>query len=175
MTARPEPRVAGPRPTLLNSCAWAATAAEARFRIDAAPRPHRETRVVALDGPATAVIDRVATQSWPGTRFLCCPDDVRADQADIVLRDRDARPVWLSEELIDADFVMMVATEDDGAAAASVIGQACTQRGITTAGLAVGSRTGTAAAVAALRPHARVLLVTDDEADVDEMLMAVGL
>jgi hypothetical protein len=92
-----------------------------------------------------------------------------------MLRDRAARPVRLSEELVDADFVMMVATEDDGAAAASVIGSACTTRGITTAGLVIGSRIGTAAAVAALRPHARVLLVTDDEADVDEMLMAVGL
>jgi hypothetical protein len=155
------------RPTLLNSCASAATAAEACFRIDGAPRVPRATRVVALDPAAVALVDRVAAQGWPGASFLSCVD--RAGE--LFLRGRDGTLTGPADELAGADFVLMVATADDGAACASEIGMACTLRGITTAGLVVGS---TGAAVTALRPHARVLLVTDDERDVEEILAAVG-
>ena len=76
-------------------------------------------------------------------------------------------------QLANADFMMMIATADDGAEAATAIGNACTLRGIMTAGLVfAGSRDATAA-VAALRPNARVLLVSRDEEDAAEVLSAV--
>jgi hypothetical protein len=166
------------RPILANSCAMAATAAEARYRIDARPQPPRSTSVVALDDGAMAVVRELADQTWNAARFLGCADGPAGDPADgfadIVLRTVDGSLVRLSEELARADFVMMIATEGRGAAAASTIGDACTLRGIMTAGLIVDADDHSGAALAALRPNARVLLVTDDEQDATELLAAVG-
>ena len=143
------------RPTLLNSCARAATAAEARFRIDAKPglRVERATRVIALDAGAAEIVRPLADQSWLGSRFLF---------------DADA------DELADADFVLMIATNGDGAAAAAAIGDVCVLRGIMTAGLVLASAQDEGAAVTALRPHSRVLLVSRDRRDAAGLLTALG-
>ena len=164
------------RPILANSCAMAATAAEARYRIDARPQPPRNTSVVALDEGAMAVVRELAGQEWNAARFLGCADgaDGAGDYADLQLCTVDGDPVRLSEELAEADFVMMIATEGRGAAAAATIGDACTLRGIMTAGLIVGTDGESGAALTALRPNARVLLVTGDERDATELLAAVG-
>jgi hypothetical protein len=166
------------RPILANSCALATTAAEARYRINARPQPPRATSVVALDDGAMAVVRELADRSWNAARFLGCADGPVGDPADgfadIVLRTVDGIPVRLSEELARADFVMMIATEGRGAAAASTIGDACTLRGIMTAGLIVDADGRSDAALVALRPNARVLLVTDDDQDATELLVAVG-
>ena len=164
------------RPILANSCAMAATAAEARYRIDARPQPARNTSVVALDEGALAVVRDLAAQEWNAARFLGCVDgaDGDGDFADLQLCTVDGDPVQLSDELAGADFVMMIATEARGAAAAATIGDACTLRGIMTAGLVVGTNGESGAALTALRPNARVLLVTGDEQDATELLAAVG-
>jgi hypothetical protein len=144
-------------PTLLNSCAYAATAAESRYRIDAKPQPPRSSRIVGLDEGASSVVRELAGQRWLNARFVYSPGTPR-----------------LSEELTDADFVLMIATANDGAAAAAAIGDACARRGIMTAGIVLNGSGATDAAVAALRPHARVLLVTDDRQDIAEIMSAVG-
>ncbi|HEY2698587.1 MAG TPA: hypothetical protein VGJ45_24225 [Pseudonocardiaceae bacterium] len=143
------------RPTLLNSCASAATAEEARFRIDAKPglRVERATRVVALDAGAAEIVRPLAEAPWLGSRFLF-----------------DAG----TDELEDADFVLMIATNGDGAAAAAAIGDVCVLRGIMTAGLVLASDQDQGAAVTALRPHSRVLLVSRDRRDAAGLLTALG-
>jgi len=163
------------RPILANSCALAATAAEARFRIDAKPQTPRASSVVALDDGAMALVRELAGQEWNAARFLGLPDGMPAGEyADLQLRTVDGEAVRLSDELARADFVMMIATEGAGAAAATTIGDACTLRGIMTAGLVVGTNGGSGPALTALRPNARVLLVTGDEQDATELLAAVG-
>ena len=163
------------RPILANSCALAATAAEARFRIDAKPQTPRTTSVVALDDGAMVLVRELAGQEWNAARFLGLPDGSPAGEyADLQLRTVDGEAVRLSDELARADFVMMIATEGGGAAAATTIGDACTLRGIMTAGLVVGTNGGSGPALTALRPNARVLLVTGDEQDATELLAAVG-
>ena len=162
------------RPILANSCAMAATAAEARYRIDARPQAPRNTSVVALDDGAMAVVRELAGQEWNAARFLGCADGADGDFADLQLCTVDGESVRLSEELARADFVMMIATEGHGAAAAATIGDACTLRGIMTAGLILGTDGESGAALTALRPNARVLLVTGDERDATELLAAVG-
>ena len=163
------------RPILANSCALAATAAEARFRIDAKPQTPRASSVVALDDGAMALVRELAGQEWNAARFLGLPDGMPAGEyADLQLRTVDGEAVRLSDELGRADFVMMIATEGGGAAAATTIGDACTLRGIMTAGLVVGTNGGSGPALTALRPNARVLLVTGDEQDATELLAAVG-
>lgn len=168
------------RPTLLNSCAKAATTAEARFRISGPSPAPRVTRVVALDEGAATAVHRAAQRRWGGAHFLTYEPGAAVAQGDgelpdIVLRAADGSEARLSEELADADMIMMVATADDGARAASAIGEACTRRGIMTTGLVLvfGEGRDVAAAVSALRAHARVLLVSRDEDDVPEMLTAL--
>ena len=132
------------RPTLLNSCAHAATADEARFRIDGAIGG-RSVVIVALDERAAEVVDRLAERPWGGARFFPSPDDPR-----------------LADELPEADVK-----------AAAAIARACAERGIMAAGLILGERLDVASAVSALRPYARNLMVTGDEDDVAAVLTAL--
>jgi hypothetical protein len=78
----------------------------------------------------------------------------------------------LSAELAGADVVVMIAASNEGAEVASAIGNACTLRGIMTAGIVLPGGPAEAA-IAALRPHARVLLATQDHDDVVEVLTAL--
>jgi hypothetical protein len=143
------------RPILLNSCAVAATAEEARFRIDR-PIGARAAVIVALDAEAAEVVDRVAERPWGAARFFRRPDDP-----------------GLAELLPEADVAIMVATSDADGDAARAIAQTCAERGIMTAGLILGERLDVAAAVSALRPYARNLMVTEDEEDVAAVLTAL--
>jgi hypothetical protein len=176
------------RPTLLNSCAYAATAAEAKFRINGKPQAARSVSVVALDRGAARVMADLIDRPWLGARFLtvngamdggavdggppASPARDGHQAADLMLRREHGDQVGLSEALRDTDLLLMIATADDGAAAAGVIGDACTLRGITTAAVVLGSSS--QQAVRAMRPYARVLLVTEDQQDVAELMSAVG-
>jgi hypothetical protein len=163
-----------------SNCARAASAAEARFRIDAPIAPARAARVVGLDNGAASVVRRVAMREWASARFFVCEglalgaeNGGSASPDSLLLRDVDGAPALLSQELTRADVVFMIATGDSGAACAWALGRACTERGVMTAGLVLGDGYETDDAVAALRPHARVLLPTADESDVIELLTAL--
>ena len=158
----------------LSSCARAASAEESRFRIDRPIAPSRAGRIIALDEGAAAVVARAAEMEWANARFYVCAG---AEGDELVLRAIDGGPATLADELASASVVVMVATGDSGAACAYALGKACWERGVQTAGLVLGNGTseGTAAAaaVAALRPHARVLLPDADELDVVDLLTAL--
>ncbi len=160
--------------SLLSSCARAASAEESRYRINRPIAPSRAGRVVALDARAAEVVARTAQQEWANARFYVCEP---ADGGTVLLRTIDGAPATLADELASASVMVMVATGDSGAACAYALGKACWERGIQTAGLVLGDGTngGTsaAAAVTALRPHARVLLPSADEADVVDLLTAL--
>lgn len=183
------------QPTLLNSCASAATAAEARFRIDYPDTRPRAARVIALDADAADLVRHMAAGHWRGGHFLRYeaevprggPDGNGADgapgaAADATLRTSDGTAVLLSSELDDADSAVMIATAQASASAASIIGDACAARRIMSAGLVIsgrppGSANGNDAnvddVVAALRPNAMVLVVLQDHHDVPEILAAL--
>jgi hypothetical protein len=161
--------------TSLSSCARAATAAESRYRIDA-PVESRNARVVALDEPAAEVLRSVATLEWASARFFvgeAVAVGGGVDVDDFLLRGIDGTPAVLASELHGAHVVVMVATQDSGADCAYAIGKACWERSVMTAGLVLGDGSQAQAAVAALRPHARVLLPTADESDLVELLTAL--
>jgi hypothetical protein len=165
------------RPTLLNGCAMAATAAEARFRINAPNPSPRATRVVALDRGAADLVRRAARRQWQGAHFFTYepgspPVDGDGGPPELVLRSPDGSREPLGEVLAGADMTVMVATAEDGAEAASVVGEICGRLGIMTTGLVFGQ--GRAAeVVSVLRRHVRVLLVSGDEDDVPELLTAL--
>jgi hypothetical protein len=142
-------------PILASSCARAATAKEARYRIDR-PIAGRSARVIALDAAAAAIVLRVAEMPWGASRFFADASEFRPDV-----------------ELTDADVAIMIATADADGETASTIARACVERGIMTAGLILGDRLDVGEAVAALRPYARNLMVTEDEEDVAAVLSAL--
>lgn len=162
-------------PTLLHSCARAATAAEARFRVDYPNSKTRDTRIIALDPAAVSILDRISGEPWKGAHFLTyrAEADSSGDGPDAVLEFLGGGDTRLSDELEDADVAIMVATSDQGAEAASVIGDACFLRRIMTAGLVVGDGTRVDEAVTALRPYASVLVVSADEGYVLDVLGAL--
>jgi hypothetical protein len=163
----------------MSNCAGAASAAEARFRINAPIAPARAPRIVALDAGAAGVARRVAGHEWANARFFVCEglapgaNGGDASPDSLLLCDIDGTPILLSEELTCADAVFMVATDDSGAACAWVIGRACAERGVMTAGFVLGDGFEADGAVVGLRPHVRVLLPTADESDVIEVLRAL--
>ena len=135
------------RPILLNACARAATAEEARFRIDR-PIGGRTVLVVALDDEAAVIVGEARR---PFVRSAG----------------------WSPEELADVDLVVMVGTAAADEHTASAIARACFERGIMTEGLVVGDGPELGPAVAALRPYARNLMATRDQDDVAEVLTAL--
>ena len=143
------------RPILANSCAYAATAEEARFRIDR-PIGGRAALVIALDAEAAEVVDRVAELPWQGARFFRTPEGLE-----------------LERELAETDVAIMIATADADGDVAETIARACAERGIMTSGLILGDRLDVGPAVSALRPYARNLMVSDDEDDVGAVLAAL--
>jgi hypothetical protein len=145
------------KPILANSCALAATAEEAAYRITR-EIGSRAALILGLDAAASEVVDRVAERPWGAARFF------HAEALD---------EEQLARELDDADVAIMVATSDADGAAAEAIARAAVARGIMTAGLVLGEHVDVAAAVSALRPYARNLMVTNDEDDVAEVLRAL--
>lgn len=166
------------RPTLLNSCARAATAHEARFRMPGSPPPPRRTRIIALDEHAAEVVRHVAAGHVDDARFLAHHPDApvtaaHSDATDVVLTTPDGGSIRLHEDLDEADMIVLVASSDDGALAATAIGEAATRRGIMTSGLVLGGGRSASAALHALRPHARVLLRSEREDDLPDVLTAL--
>lgn len=166
------------RPILLNSCACAATGAEARYRIQAPVAALPAACVIALDAGAAQVSEAARADYRGPARFLTLAFPAldagsELGPADLTLRARDGSLTSLSHQLDGAALAILVATSDDGSQAAAVIGAACHRRGVMMAALAIGRDRPIQAAVAAMRPVARVLLVTRDESDLPEVLAAL--
>ena len=165
------------QPTLAGRCAQAATAAEARFRIDYPDTSHRDSRIIALDQRTADLARQLAAgQPWRGGHFLAFDRVVPAGD-DICLRATSGAEVLLSQELADADVVVMLAGAGASSEAAAVIGDACAARSIMSAGLVVpGDSPGggsTDQVVWALRPNAMVLVILQESDDVAEVLSAL--
>ncbi|HSG95205.1 MAG TPA: hypothetical protein VLA28_06770 [Afifellaceae bacterium] len=169
-------------PTLLGSCAKAATAAEVRFRVDYPNSKTRASRIIALDETSAAVMRRIAAEPWKGACFLAFVSKTAGAKGldslpvDASLKNVDGSEVRLSDELAGADVVVMIAAAGGASDAAAVIGNACFVRGIMTTGLIVakgGDRAEVERTVAALRPYAAMLVVSTSEEYIPEMLTAL--
>ena len=173
-----QPSNKGGRVTLLpTSSARAHTAAEAKFRITYPLAPARAVRVIALDSGAEAIVRRAAAMPWHSASFFTAGTSwsrevFEGGPGEVILHDLDGASASLNELLTDIDATIMVATADTGTEAASAIGSACAIRGIMTAGLVFGRST-SSMTVSALRPYARVLVVSNDESDLEAILIAM--
>ncbi len=168
------------RPTLLNSCARAATAAEARFRIDYLEPGRRASRVIALDEVAAEIVRDLAGRQWQGGGHFLALDQPAGTQPGPALRDAAlGTGASLSAELDGADVAVLIATAaatPASALAASAIGNECAFRGIMSAGLVLCGAAGSDSVrdvVTALRPNAMVLVVLCESDDIAEILTAL--
>ena len=162
------------RPTLLNSCARAATAAEAAFRIPYPNSLRRDSRVIALDRGAAKLMHAISEDPWRGAHFMIlAPVQAEASDTGVALMDENGTALDCSAELDGADVVIMIATTDEGAAAAAVIGSLARDRGVMTAGIVLSPQSNADAVMRALRPSASVLVMAAEEDYLPAMLSAL--
>ncbi|WP_290514229.1 hypothetical protein [Aeromicrobium sp.] len=149
-----------------SACAQATTAKEAAYRIDYPFSAARNTRVVALDPEAEAIVRMAADGQWGEARFYSTTDP--GDR----LVTMDGQDVALTDEISESNTLIMVSVSGANAAAVSHIGRACYDLGIMTAGLAMTPDQLNSEALQHLRPYARVLLVPAEPDDLIELLLA---
>jgi hypothetical protein len=166
---------------MLSESARMASAAEARFRIDAPNSKPRAVKVIALDRPSEAAIKQLSGPQWSNATFLTASSfaGTAGKEAFSVsgwLSDLAGRTKNLIDEVSAADLVVMVATAGQDDQAASIIGEACGAKHVTTA-LVFGATTSTDEALsrtlATLRPHARMLVISGSDDYIADMLTAL--
>jgi hypothetical protein len=168
-------------PTMLSSCARAATAAEARFRVQYPNSLARNVRIFALDARAAEAMYAITEDPWNGAHFLTLAatgpvDPKTAKASDLPLSHPDGTGARLEDELAGADSVVLLATQATVEGAAEVIARACFERNIMCAGLALAGGRGKAAlepVVNAMRRFTRVLVVAEDQDYIPAMLTAL--
>jgi hypothetical protein len=149
-----------------------ASAAEARYRIQAPNSRPRSIRVVALDARSESLLARVARDRWAHAEFLTAAASDDGAVSDLAGRRRD-----LAGEVRAADLVVMVATPGGHAHAADAIGRACRLANVTATALVVGADGAPDEAVsrtlAQVRPWALMLVVANPPDYIDDMLAAL--
>lgn len=169
------------RPVSLSSCARAASAAEARYRIPYPNSRGRRSRIFALDAGAAEAMQALAKGEWAGARFLTVVAS-GSDASNVVpvsgfhLRTPDGAEVQLAEVLDGADLVVLLSAGGDNAEAARTIAREASNRRIMTAGLALAEGLSSPQAnrvVNGLRPFTSVLVVASDNDFIPAMLSAL--
>jgi len=159
--------------------ARASSAAEARFRINDPNSRPRTVKVVALDRPSQAVVERLAQDQWSGANFLVASASAAEPQGRRRnwLSDLAGRPKYLLDEINGADLVIMVATAGENASAAAIVGEACSLQRVMTSALVLGGASATDAALsktlAQLRPWALMLVAASSDDYIADMLSAL--
>jgi hypothetical protein len=137
------------------------SAAEARFRIPAPASVSRLVKVIALEPASDDVVARLAEGSWTGVAFF--PAAAPADRTGRVVQD-----------LAAGDLVVMVASAGADAAAAALIGSACSDRRVHTATFIVGAaQAGDEAmskTLAQVRPWSLMVVITSDDSYVEDII-----
>jgi hypothetical protein len=140
-------------------------------------------KVIALDPPSEQVVRRLAKGFWARTTFLTA---VALSVAFPVngefsvmgwLNDLSGKPMTLASEIDSADLVLMVAMPGGGAHAAGVIGEACSERRVTTTAVVLGGASAPEVAVSKtlsqVRPWSLMTVIADREEYLDFMLAAL--
>lgn len=159
------------------------SAAEARFRVDYPNSSPRGVKVIALDRASEPLVKRAAQRSWQGASFFAsltfegAPRNAEGWSMQAWLSDLAGRTKALVEEVAAADLVVMVSSPGADAQAAAVIGEACAVRKVMTMALIIGSEQHSddelSKTLAALRPHASMLVIANGDEYIEEMLAAL--
>lgn len=151
--------------------ARATRAEESRFRVAAPNSVPRVTAVVPLDAAAAATLAELRDGPWQRAIF------VALDQGGDWIAELPARTRALVEAIEAASLVLLVATAGADARAAAVVAEAAQARGRMIAAVVLDSGDADPAALerslAALRPHAGMLVLADGTDYVSAMLEAL--
>ncbi len=150
------------------------TAAEARFR---APYPNSRSRsasLIALDADSVALVAHAVASAPDRRRQMLLPDVVQGSEWIASLQ---SHAKALLDDAERSDMVVMVAHAGHGAAAATLLGEACRLRGVPVTALVIAGDavpTGhVARTLAQLRPFATMIVVANGPDYVEDMLMAL--
>jgi hypothetical protein len=159
---------------MLSESARMASAAEARFRIDAPNSKPRAVKVIALDRASEPLVQQLAGRTWNQASFFTASAFAGAPQS----AERFSMKGWLSDLAgRTKDLVVMVTTAGEDVPAASLIGEACAVRKVTATSLILGSATKSddelAKSLTQLRPYSHMLVVASAEDYVEDMLRAL--
>lgn len=166
---------------MLSESARAASAAEARFRINEPNSRPRAIKVIALDRPSEGVVKRLALSSWTSATFLTAfasaPSNGERFSMQGWLGDLAGHTKDLVVEINSADLVVMVATAGEEAQAASIIGETCSLKRVMTTGLVLSavsiSDKALSQSLTQLRPWALMLVIANAEEYIADMLVAL--
>ena len=168
-------------PTMLSSCARAATTAEARFRVQYPNSSTRTSRIFALDPAAAEAMYAITGEHLKNAHFLTLAtqdnvDPEKTTAADLPLCYPDGSLANLADEIAPADVVVLLATQGTSEGAAEVIARECFHRNIMCAGIALGGgnpQASVSRVVNSMRRFAHVLVVADDADYIPAMLTAL--
>jgi hypothetical protein len=153
------------------------SAAEARFRIEAPNSRPRAIKVIALDPASDPVVRRLTDGPWKNATFFTASKFTGSGGANGWLTDLSGHPRDLKGEVDGADLVVMVATPGGNAQAASVIGDACSQKRVNTTALIAGARAASdeelSKTLKQVRPWSLMVVIADAEDYIDDMLAAL--
>ena len=160
------------------------SAAEAKFRINAPNSKPRAVKVIALDTPSERVVKQLAQSHWNRASFLTASSfsgaprkDERFLHAGLADRPVFGRTTDLIDEVNSADLVVMVATAGENAAAAAIIGEACSVKRVMTTALILGGASSSDETIskmlAQLRPHVMMLVISSADEYIQDMLTAL--
>jgi hypothetical protein len=160
-----------------------ASAAQAKFRIDRPNSQARAVKVIALDAPSERVVKELAQAPWQRASFLTAtafsgaPQRGKPFSMNGWLNDLAGRTKDLIDEVNSADLVVMVATAGENAAAAAIIGEACSIKHVMTTALILGGATSNdevlSKMLGQLRPHAMMLVIASADEYIKDMLTAL--
>lgn len=168
----------------ISESARVTTAEESRFRINYPNSRPRKSRIIALDQAGLDALNQLVNQrDWPGAHFLryieakSASDSLKMLPVDAILEDGAGNRVNLADEIADADVVVMVTTAGASAEAAEVIGNACFVRSKMTTGIVLDAHDAPtidlARTLTAMRPFAAMLVISNGDEYVPEMLSAL--
>ena len=157
------------------------SAAEARYRIDAPNSRTRSVKVIALDHPSERVVKELTARKWNNASFFTASafgsTPKQGESFSGWLSDLAGRTKNLIEEVNSADLVVMVAAAGESAQAASIIGEACSVKRVTTTALVLGgpsiSDEALSKTLSHLRPWALMLVIASAEEYIADMLTAL--
>jgi hypothetical protein len=167
---------------MLSENARMATAAEARYRIDAPNSKPKRVKVIALDRPSEAIVKDLAHKAWNGATFLTASSFAAIPTSGSFsmqgwLSDLAGRTKNLIDEVDTSDLVVMVATAGENAQAAALIGEACSLERITTTGLILGAPSASdemlSKTLSQLRPWSLMLVIASAVDYIEDMLIAL--
>jgi len=169
----------------LSESARVTTAEESRYRIEYPNSRPRTARIIAFDEQSFELLKALNSDSRPRTHFLRyvasrpVSDALQMINLDATLIDVDGNEVGLTDEIGEADVIVMVTSIEAArlAEAAEIIGIASFVRSKTTTGLVLNAAgvkgEKLTEALHHMRPYAAMLVVSTGLEYLDEMLAAL--